>query len=227
MRNTTNKDYFSIFETLDLTKWIDLSILTHHLPNPIYKSQNGEDYIIEEIMNRCNPEHKIIVEVGGHDPVEISNSWHMITQCGWDGVLIEKDDIWAKKEFEYYKDNPKVHCIHSEVTPNNLNSLLSPLCLPKNFACLSIDIDCWDYEVWKNLTYYEPELVIIEQDPFENDLSVESYFPDRTEFDDPYLGGVSLGLLLKLAKEKGYEYIYTHNQNSFFIKPEFAKGIRI
>ena len=79
---------------------------------------------------------------------------------------------------------------------------------------MSIDIDGNDYEVWRDLNYFEPILVIIEYN---------QTIPSSVEYvdsnGDSFMGSSCLSLY-NLAKQKGYELICCTGTNCFFIKKE-------
>ena len=45
---------------------------------------------------------------------------------------------------------------------NSLDDLLKQTDIPNDFDILSIDIDTYDYQVWKSLKVYKSKIVIIE-----------------------------------------------------------------
>ena len=52
------------------------------------------------------------------------------------------------------------------VTPDNIIELFQQLKVPKEFDVLSIDVDSFDYWVWRSLTAYRPRVVVIEYNSF-------------------------------------------------------------
>ena len=57
----------------------------------LFGSESGEDGILEEIFNVIETEEdeKWVVEFGAWDGVHLSNSWNLIQNHNWKGVLIE------------------------------------------------------------------------------------------------------------------------------------------
>jgi hypothetical protein len=103
-------------------------------------SQNNEDGLLLECLERINPLLKMSVEFGGADGWYCSNT-AILRSEGWEVIMC---DLTATP--------PLVRAM--EITPDNVNDL--PAC-----SVLSIDIDGNDYEVWKA---YEgkPDIIIIE-----------------------------------------------------------------
>lgn len=103
-------------------------------------SQNGENGIIRECLNRINPSLKIAVEFGAPDQMYCSNIYPLKAE-GWDC---------------FYFDNETVdpYVTRKEITEENVNEL-------PNCSVLSMDTDGLDYFLW---TAYKgkPDIVIIE-----------------------------------------------------------------
>lgn len=104
-------------------------------------SQNGEDGVLKECLDRIDPSLKLAVEFGGADGFYCSNTAWLRNREGWDVIM-----------YDLLAVTPLV--IAKRITEHNVNTL--PPC-----SVLSIDIDGNDYEVWKA---YEgrPDIVIIE-----------------------------------------------------------------
>ncbi len=185
------------------------------------KSQFGEDGIIEkifEIIPKASQNH-FSCEFGAWDGLHCSNTYNLITNKDWHGVLIEAN----KKKF---KDLKKTYANVSNVTlinefinikgPNTLDQLLSKTDLPEDFDFLSIDIDSTDYHIWESLMEYRPKLVVIEFNPCipDNIDYVQAADPSKNH-------GTSLLAMNKLAKRKGYELICVNAENAFFVDKKY------
>lgn len=116
-------------------------------------SQNGEDGIIQEVLNRIPIVDRIAIEFGAVDGDYCSNTRNL---SGWTRLL-------------YDIEPHKTNVVKMEITPENVNDL--PDC-----SLMSIDIDGNDYAVWKALKQ-KPDLVIIEinssLDPMTEHFSLE------------------------------------------------------
>lgn len=127
-------------------------------------SQNGEDGIIQKIFELLPPKNKWCVEFGAGDGYNLSNTWNLIVNKGWQSIQIERHPEWfskLKKTYEQYS----VTCLDNSVgfTPSYLlDEILSLYPIPKNFDFLSIDVDNFDYQIWKAVTVYRPSVVCIE-----------------------------------------------------------------
>lgn len=186
-------------------------------------SQFGEDGIIEAVFDRIGIENKWCCEFGAWDGKYLSNTYNLIHNHGWSGVLIEgdKDKIkdLAKSERVY-----PIQAMVSDTPPNDLDTLLAKTPIPKNFDLLSVDVDNDDYLIWRALTNYQPRVVIIE---------INSYLaPDVEKIPRRgYIGraknaGASILSTVQLAKAKGYE-LAIHTGNCIFVKREFASLLEL
>jgi hypothetical protein len=183
-------------------------------------SQHGEDGIIEALFEKYPPQNKYCVEIGAWDGNVLSNTWNLINNKGWRSLQIEYDpNPYAALE-ERYKNNDRVQTMLHKVTRTDLDSILKSHKVPQNFDLMSLDIDSYDYEVWKNMTY-EPNIVLIEINGVEEDINLVDYDPTYSVNENHNYGGVTVAKLNPLAEEKGYEFICAIKCNAFYIKKEF------
>ena len=82
----------------------------------------------------------------------------------------------------------------------------------QQIGLISIDIDSFDYHVWKNLQFVNPQIVVIE---FNN--LIPSYIDYHDTEDEVFLR-CSAKSLEKLGEEKGYKLICCTVTNCIFIK---------
>ncbi len=185
-----------------------------------FRSQNGEDGIIEKIFEIIGePKEKYFVEFGAWDGEFLSNTYNLLKNKNWGGCYIEGDLKKFKDLQKKYKYNKNIYCVNTYVESgndeNSLTEILKRTKAPKNFALLSIDIDGNDYEVWRDLEYFEPLVVVIEYN---------QTIPPNVEFVDvggkAFMGSSCLSLY-NLAKQKGYEMLCCTITNCFFVKKDF------
>jgi hypothetical protein len=137
-------------------------------------SQNGEDGIIEECINRIQPFFKTAVEIG-------APSWNF---CSNTAYLYDKG--WNVEMYDINPNDSRI--IALEVTPENV--FHTCFTLPD---VLSIDIDNNDYHIWKALNYQAP-IVIIE---------INSSIPPNID-EIPGDRGASYKSMVELGIDKGY-----------------------
>ncbi len=188
-------------------------------------SQNGEDGILEKVLQTIGDRDHWCVEFGSWDGKTCSNTYKLISEKGYSAVLIEADpkrfgDL--KKNFE---GNPKTVYFNRFVgfeEHNSLDIILKETGIPKDFDLLSIDIDGNDYHVWQVIHEYTPKAVIIEFNPT---------IPKTVEFIQPkdmrISQGSSLLSIAKLAKSKGYALVCATKNNAIFVRDQFFDRFQI
>lgn len=191
------------------------------------KSQFGEDGIVEKIFeiipkNDCT---KWSCEFGAWDGKHCSNTYNLLVNKGWSGVLIEADPRKFRELQKTYLALDQAILINTFVDINGddvLDRILSGTKIPKMFDLLSIDIDGADYHIWNSLQEYRPKVVIIEFNPT---------MPNNIEFvqeaDPSKKHGSSILSLTRLATRKGYELICINAENAFYVDREYYPLFRI
>lgn len=189
-------------------------------------SQFGEDGIIDKIFNIISSDNNWCVEFGAWDGKRFSNTYNLIKNHNWTGVLIEGDKKRCDQiKKETHAKNDKVFVFNKFVSISGkyiLDEILYKTAIPKDFDFLSIDIDGNDYHIWKSLKNYKPKVVVIE---------FNAFIPNDIEFVQPadmkVVQGHSILSLVKLAKEKGYELICINQENAFFVAKKYFELFRI
>lgn len=193
-------------------------------------SQDGEDVVLEEILriiNSSNGEERVVVEFGAWDGKHLSNSWCLINEHGFRGLLIEADPERYKELEANFKDNSSVQTMCKLVSfegENALENILNEAVnIPHKFDVLVIDVDGNDYWIWDSLKKFEPKVVCIEFNPTIPNNVI--FVQDR---DMAVQQGSSIRAIMELGKSKGYELVSTSLYNSFFVRKEYydAFGIK-
>jgi len=185
-------------------------------------SQFGEDGIIEKIFEIIPKGNHWCVEFGAWDGKLFSNTFNLIKNYNWLGVLIEGDKKRCDEiKKETHAGNDRVFVFNKFLQISGKDTLDEILCktsIPEDFDFLSIDIDGNDYHIWKSLKNYKPKVVVIE---------FNAFIPNDIEFVQPadmkVVQGHSILSLVKLAKEKGYELICINQENAFFVNKKYFK----
>lgn len=198
-------------------------------------SEHGEELVIESVFSKIKPQNKFCVDVGAWG-VEGSNTFKLIEE-GWNALLLE---AMVGKVDEYkivLEKYPKAKILRKFVTPGRMGSPHELDCLevilkeneiPENFDLLDIDVDGTDFEIWRNLVSFNPNLVCIECNQGEMDMDVIDY--DSSFCLYQYNGkpgtevGATVGLLNRLAEQKGYDYLCWDVSNAFYIRKGFVNG---
>lgn len=194
-------------------------------------SQNGEDGVIAEIFQRLpDATPKWYVEFGAWDGRYGSNCY-ALALAGWRGVMIEGDP----RRFERLQRTARrfsgrmlTVCAFVESGPH-LEQILGALDVPSEFGLLSIDIDSFDYEIWKGMDVHRPAVVVIEIDfstlpgirrvwASENGAATAggSHLPVASEGE-----GTTFTSMVELGRSKGYTPV-CHTGNLFFVRDDLA-----
>lgn len=186
-------------------------------------SQNGEDGIIREMLKRLNITNGWVCEFGAWDGINFSNTYNLVKQ-NFNAVYIEGDINKYKDLLKTVQNNPNIIPINAYVdhndTPNSLDNILKKTRIPIDFDILSIDIDSYDYQVWKNLKNYKPKIVIIEiNSSIDVNNEVHIHTPKK-------YNGTAFKPMLKLGIEKGYKFVL-HTGNMFFIRNDLFDKLNI
>jgi FkbM family methyltransferase len=192
-----------------LNQGIDLK----NYENKIY-SQNGEDGILLEIINRLNLKNGYYVEFGTQNGDEC-NTRILREKYDWYGLLMdgtyENNNINLKNEF---------------ITRENITNLFEKYNVPKQFNLLSIDIDYNDfYVLHKILEKYTMDIIILEYNAYflQNEDAIIKYNSNGM-WDGSNYFGASLLAFKKLLNKFKYSLIYTENKgvNAFFVADKYA-----
>lgn len=181
-------------------------------------SQFGEDGIIDAVFNQLQISVGYCVEFGASDGKSLSNTYNLLANKNWSGLLIEPSTDAYANLLDTYKDKRAVTCINTLIELEgyaSLDSLLGRANAPRDLDMISIDVDGIDYYIWESLTTFRPKVVLIEFNPsIPNDV----IFVQAKSISVHQ--GCSLAALIELGKKKGYELICATATNAFFIVAE-------
>ena len=207
---------FSIINCLNLQGWQEDAIYKKNVELAKYErkffSQNGEDGITTEIINRLNIKNGFYVEFGTQSANEC-NTRILREHYNWSGLLMdgnhENNNINLKKEF---------------ITRENIVNLFEKYSVPTKFNLLSIDIDFNDFYVLHRIVQnYEMDIIILEYNAYfySNEDAIIKY-DQIGGWDGTNYFGASLLSYTKLLNKFGYSLVYTEKKgvNAFFVKNE-------
>ena len=188
-------------------------------PRDVY-SQCGEDGILHDLFLRLGIQSGYCVEFGAWDGIQMSNTYNLIVNHGWRGLVIEAD----QHLFELLRSNmaphPDVTCLRAAFGfdgAEQLDSILRGASAPEEFELLSIDIDGNDYHVWDVMRSYRPKVVVVEFNPT---------IPNHVAFVQPrdtrIKQGSSVLALARLGARKGYRPVAATLVNVVFVRADLA-----
>jgi len=197
---------------------------------PNSTSQDGEDVVLEEILRIINSspdDERVVVEFGAWDGKHLSNSWNLINEHGFRGLLIEADRKKYQELEANFKQNSSVQTLCRLVSFEGENALENILLkeavnMPKSFDVLIIDVDGNDYWIWESLKEYQPKVVCIEFNP-----TIPNHVIFVQDRDMTIQQGSSIRALVELGKAKGYELVSTSLYNAFFVQKVFYDAFEI
>lgn len=189
-------------------------------------SQTEEDGTLLRIFGAIGMQTQTFVEFGCADGLE-NNTANFCLNFGWHGLMIDgnPDSIERARQFHARAWNatswlhrPLIQC--HMVNPENANQLIAEAGFDGSVDLLSIDIDSWDYWVWKAIHQIRPRVVVMEANAAFGDRSVVVPYgksPARQPHSDYY--GASLAALTKLGCRLGYRLVAVNRLgfNAFFV----------
>lgn len=179
-------------------------------------SQNGEDGILAELLPRLPSKSEWVCEFGAWDGKQCANTFALVER-GFNAVYIEARDDYFQDLLKTCESHPNIVPIHTMVDyegDNTLDAILAQTEIPRDFDVLSIDIDSYDYQVWRSVVEYAPKIVIIEINSSISPL-------DTTHIHGPGKEGTGFAPMLALGQSKGYTLI-CHTGNLIFIRNDLA-----
>ena len=192
-------------------------------------SQNGEDGIIDFILEILSIKDPKFIEIGDEDYIE-ANTRLLYHIRNSQGLIVDQsiDINKLSKNLELWKGKLKV--LKKSVTPENINEIINYENFNKDLDLFSIDIDGLDFWVIKELPTNFAKICIAEYNPlFGSDYeitvpNIENF--DRTNYHYSNLcWGVSLKGLINLMNEKNFVFLGTNyfKNNAFFVNKDFEQ----
>lgn len=184
-------------------------------------SQNGEDGIINKILEELEISEGYLVEFGAWDGVYLSNIYNLWKDGNFNVILIEGD---SSRVNEFRKNSEKVSMHNYYVSPyedneNSIENILDKISTidqkENNLVLMSIDIDSCDYYVMRSLKKYKPIVIVIE-----TDIS----FPIGSNFIS-YEKGCSFDSIWDLGKNMGYSVV-AYTSNAILVRSDYLHKLK-
>jgi hypothetical protein len=184
-------------------------------------SQNGEDGVLVEMLNRIGVTNRYFVEFGIQDGTE-GNCVLLADVLGWPGLFLEADEAdFARLRRKYA--GTQVATLREYVTAERINAILTDAAVPAEPDVLSIDIDGNDLYVWDALEGFRPRVVIVEYNSGlePGEPRVQPHDPAR-EWDGSGAFGTNLAALDVVAERKGYRLAHSDlaGVNAFYVRDD-------
>ena len=177
-------------------------------------SQNGEDGVIAEVLDRIGIEGGFFVEIGIETGRECNT--RLLHERGWSGKWIEGHSERAQAAKDRFADD-RLEVVSAFVTTANINELV-----PDSPDLFSLDIDGNDYWILSELKA-RPKVLVLEYNssvPPGKDW-VMPYREDHRWRGDNYYGA-SLSAYTALCRELGYTLVGCESAgaNAFYVRDD-------
>jgi hypothetical protein len=200
----------------------DCAWLLEHRAN--VTSQIGQDGILARIFSLIGNGQKFCVEFGAWDGKYLSNTWNLIANENWGGVLIEGDPLKFQAlttTHPYARVKTINRFVHWD-GEDALDNILARHEALLDIDLMSIDVDGNDWHIWKSVKKYRPRVVLIEFNPsIPNDVFFVQDPNRRLNH------GNSLLAMIDLGKEKGYSLVCANCWDAFFVADELYGAFNI
>ena len=188
-------------------------------------SQNGEDGIIQYLINKIDIKNKIFIEFGVEDYTE-ANTRFLLVNNNWSGLIIDGDkegmELIKKRDIAWRHD---LRIVGEFITKDNINDLILSNGINGEIGILSVDVDGNDYWILDSIDCVSPQILICEYNsvfgknkkitvPYE-----ESFNRPEKHFSNLYWGA-SIRAFTELANSKGYDLVGSNSfgNNLFFVR---------
>jgi hypothetical protein len=178
--------------------------------------------MVARVFELIGATNKVCIEIGAADGKWLSNTYALINDGGWTGILIEG----SKKSFgelqATYAGCPRATLVnrYADLGANSLDSILTEVACPVEPDFLSLDIDGIDWWIWRSLSLHQPRVILVE---FNQAIPNDVLFvpdPDKRQ-------GCSLSALVELGHDKGYELAATTDRDGLFVRSELFSLLNI
>lgn len=187
-------------------------------------SQIGQDGILAKIFEIIGSGSRYCVEFGAWDGRWLSNTYSLIADQGWSGLLIEGNPARCAEiaSTHPYSRVTAVNGIVGWEGENALDAILARNGAPAEPDLVSIDVDGNDWHIWRALKRHRPRVVLIEFNPsIPNDV----YFVQ--DADPGVHQSSSLSAMIELGREKGYSLVCANQWDAFFVPDELYLAFSI
>ncbi len=197
-------------------------------------SQNGEDGIIDFLLNRLNIQNPKFLEIGVGDYKE-SNTRYIFMKSPNRGMIIDNVKNLKQKVSKHVKLwKGDLTIVEKTITSENISNILNMNNFQKNLDLLSLDIDGIDYWVMDEIPDNLSKIVIAEYNAtFGPDLEITvpniNNF-NRTKYHYSNLCyGMSLRAIINLMMRKNYIFIGANKacNNAFFVHEKEVEKLNI
>ena len=192
-------------------------------------SQNGEDGVLDVLIDQLSRCDRTCVEIGSGDGVENNTAWLLVVRkfCG---LMVEGDGHLARRtQRNIIGHSIGSECLNRFVTREDAAGLLerAPSLQPDVF---SLDIDGNDFHIMEALLKagFRPKIMVVEYNsvfgpersvtiPYQRDFILQRSHPSQLAY------GVSIAGWRKALAAHGYRFVTVEQNgvNAFFVDPSW------
>lgn len=192
-----------------------------------------EDGIILNIFAKTGTAGKTFIDIGSNDCMN-SNCANLAFHHNWNGVFIDGNKTILNRGKHIYKkyfgsSSTRFSFIHSIVTINNINTILSKVAPAKEIDLLSIDLDGNDYFIWQTISTITPRVVVTEVQVEKGNVDfIPDYSNEFELYESKTPKGASVLSMQKLAAAKGYTLVAANKgcYNLFFVRKDCLNNLK-
>lgn len=197
-------------------------------------SQNGEDGIIDYLLQSLSIKNPRFIEVGVGDYSEC-NTRFLYETSSPSGLIIDCLSSLKKKISKNIKIwKTDLNVVEAFVTSENILNILKENNFENNVDLFSLDIDGVDYWVVEKLPKNFSKIAVLEYNPFfghKNYITVPNIKNfDRKKYHYSMLCfGMSLKAAIEIMSKKNFVFIGSNNMknNAFFVRKDLAKKLSV
>jgi hypothetical protein len=190
------------------------------------RSQHEEDGYLLALLAEVGSGSRRFVEIGcGRSGGKAAV---LAFELGWGGLMVDANQPSLEHLSMRLAHNGAIQCVVAEVQPETINALLTEHGYVGEVDLLSIDIDSYDYWVFKALEVCRPRVLMLEYNAGFGPTRSVTIPRDAVMVDAPKgYSGASLTALTALAAEKGYRLIACEYSgvNAFYLRNDVAPTI--
>ena len=196
-------------------------------------SQNGEDGIIDYLVENLHQRNRYFIEIGVEDGLECNGAWLAIARK-FSGLMVEGNPRKYQRLSTIYSQVALgVQCISAFITRENAASVLKPALFRDPDVC-SVDVDGNDFYIAASIlnSGIRPKIFVVEYNSafgpndavtieYREDFNFQSAHPTQLYF------GVSVSGWRKFFAQHGYSFVTVDSNgvNAFFVQPNcFDEG---
>jgi hypothetical protein len=210
--------------------YLDEETLPHPLALQVrrfrLRSQNEEDGIVLALLRAAGVRHHRFIDIGSGGTG--GNCAVLGYELGWGGLMIDSSRKGVAAARRVFASNPRVTVVKALLRSDSIDAFLEEHGGTGEVDVLSIDIDSFDYWLWKSISVCSPRVVVMEYNAvFGPDRAVTLPDAPRPPVAPKGYSGASLPALEKLARAKGYGLVLCEDAgvNAFFLRDDVAPEV--